>query len=260
MLNTMCSRSPRVQERRGEEPPRLARRRGRRERQLLVTAGPTYCSRKTTTQMPMIVRVDDRPAVGDRPPKTVRAARTVFAALAHAVDALDADRGRPLALRADRALAALAADVGLAVGVPRADRHRLRAASGSAGCSSRRVSRRSACRSRAVAGQSSIVDALDDDGLDGRSMRAGRHGGDRVDDVAARAVGDLAEDRVLAVSYGVGADGDEELRAVGALAAAGVGHGEQVGLVEAAARGGSRRRTCSPGRRCRCRAGSRPGS
>ena len=43
-------------------------------------------------------------------------------------------------------------------------------------------------------------------------------------------VGDLTEDRVLEVQQRGGADGDEELRAVGART--GVGHREQVGLVE----------------------------
>jgi hypothetical protein len=46
----------------------------------------------------------------------------------------------------------------------------------------------------------------------------------------ASLVGDLTEDRVLAVQPGGRADGDEELRAVGARA--GVGHRQQVGLVE----------------------------
>ena len=48
------------------------------------------------------------------------------------------------------------------------------------------------------------------------------------------AVGDLTEDRVLAVEVRGGADGDEELGPVGALThpLAGVGHGEEVGLVE----------------------------
>ena len=53
--------------------------------------------------------------------------------LADAVDALDADGGRPLALRADRPLAPLAADVRDPVGVPRADRYLLRSACGASG-------------------------------------------------------------------------------------------------------------------------------
>ena len=75
--------------------------------------------------MPMIVIVaTGRPSVS-APPKTVRPWRTVLRALGHAVDALDADRGRPLALRAGGPHAPLAAHVRLAVGVPRAHRNLL---------------------------------------------------------------------------------------------------------------------------------------
>ena len=64
----------------------------------------------------------------------------------------------------------------------------------------------------------------------GRSIAPVGTVGDLVDDRAAGAVGDLAEDRVPPVEVRRRADGDEELRAVGARA--GVGHGQQVRPVE----------------------------
>ena len=65
-------------------------------------------------------------------------------------------------------------------------------------------------------------------------MRIGRHCGDRVHDLAGGVVGDLAEDRVLALKPFSGRRRNEELGAVGALAqaTAGVGHGQDVGLCE----------------------------
>src|SRR5215471_3516035 len=60
--------------------------------------------------------------------------------------------------------------------------------------------------------------------------RRGRRVRDGVHDLLAVRVGDLAEDRVLAVQVRGRPDGDEELRSVGTRA--GVGHGEQVRPVE----------------------------
>src|SRR3954447_4540972 len=74
------------------------------------------------------------------------------------------------------------------------------------------------------------LDGLDDDVVHGLVVAAGRHLGDGVDDIAAALVGHLTEDGVFAVQVRRGADGDEELRAVGAWAR--VRHGEQVRPVE----------------------------
>src|SRR5690606_23066259 len=78
------------------------------------------------------------------------------------------------------------------------------------------------------------VDACDHDIVERLVAPVGRNGLDRVDDALRGVVGDLAEDRVLAVEPGRRHRRDEELRAVGAAAHldAGVGHGEQVGLIE----------------------------
>jgi hypothetical protein len=84
------------------------------------------------------------------------------------------------------------------------------------------------------------VDRADHDGLDRAVARGGRNGRDRVDDGTRSIVGDLAEDRVLAVEPRRRIGRDEELRAVGALglardgvaAQARVGHRQQVGGVE----------------------------
>src|SRR5690606_20591277 len=84
--------------------------------------------------------------------------------------------------------------------------------------------------SRPGGGSALDGDRLDDDRVDRLVHRAGGGGADGVHDLTAGLVGDLAEDRVLAVEPRGGVEGDEELRAVGARA--GVGHGEQVGLVE----------------------------
>ena len=62
------------------------------------------------------------PARGDRGTE-LRARHThALLALADAVDALDADRGRPLTFRAGGQAAALAAHIGHPIGVPRTDR------------------------------------------------------------------------------------------------------------------------------------------
>src|SRR6476619_2388365 len=73
-----------------------------------------------------------------------------------------------------------------------------------------------------------------EDKREGLVFGAGCAGTDLVDDVAGGLVGDLTEDRVLALEPRGGRGRDEELRAVGALAhaLAGVGHGEDVGLGE----------------------------
>ena len=163
-----------------------------------------------------------------RPPNTVVARRTSLLPSRDALRALEADRGRDHAVGADPPLAADAADVRLAVGVPVADgrvgARRLARAGRSAPSPDRRVGHRVRSRWRSTTTDSMTTSST------GRSMRAGRGGGDRVDDLAAGAVGDLAEDRVLAVEVRRRADGDEELRAVGA--GAGVGHRQQVRLVE----------------------------
>ncbi len=136
--------------------------------------------------------------------------------LLDAVGALEADRGRPHAVGADHLAAPLAADVGLAVGVPVAGRHarlrRLRAAGPGQG------------QAPMISTDSMTTGSV------GRSPAAVLRLADRVDHVARGLVGDLAEDRVLHVQPRGRPGGDEELRAVGARA--GVGHGQQVGLVE----------------------------
>jgi hypothetical protein len=77
-------------------------------------------------------------------------------------------------------------------------------------------------------------DLVDDDRLERPVAGRGVGGGDRVDDLLRLVVGDLTEDRVLAVQVRGRHDGHEELRAVGAVAVldAGVGHREQVRTVE----------------------------
>ena len=67
---------------------------------------------------------------------------------------------------------------------------------------------------------------------------------------------DLAEDRVPVVEVRRRRQRDEELAAVGVRA--GVGHRQDAGLVVAQRRDGTRRRTCSRGRRCPCPSGSPP--
>ena len=114
-----------------------------------------------------------------------RPARVVFAPSATQFGALEAHRRVAHAVRADRPVAALAADVGLPVGVPVAGRH---PGSRSSGVSAQR----SGCPSISTDSMTT--------GSTGRSPAAGRGGADRVDHVAAGLVGDLAEDRVLACS------------------------------------------------------------
>src|SRR5436190_15348845 len=72
------------------------------------------------------------------------------------------------------------------------------------------------------------LDAFDDDVLARSVLGAGRGLADGLDDLVA--LGDLAEDRVLAGQPRRGGDGDEELRAV--RAGARVRHGQQARLVE----------------------------
>src|SRR5664279_6161117 len=54
-------------------------------------------------------------------------------------------------------------------------------------------------------------DRFDDDGVLGTVAAIGRRGGDGVDDLLARRVGDLTEDRVLPVEVRRRTTGDEEL-------------------------------------------------
>ena len=172
-------------------------------------------------------------------------------ALLHALGALEADRGRAHAVRADRPVAALAADVGLPVGVPVAGR-RGRSARTSVGSSLIGV--------RRVLGQPVSAPRRSTDSMTTGSRRPvhrpGRRGGDRVDDRARVRVLDLAEDRVLAVQVRRRADRDEELRAVGARP--GVGHREQVRAVELQLGVELVLERGSPGRRGRRRAGQPP--
>ena len=108
-----------------------------------------------------------------------------LALLPHAVDALDPDRRHALALRADRALAALAAYVGHTVRVPRADRDAR------------------AVRGRLPAGRRchpcSMVTRSITTGSSGRSRRVGRPWRRSRRRPRGVVVGDLAEDGVLAL-------------------------------------------------------------
>ena len=155
------------------------------------------------------------------PRPAVRRARLAGAlgTLLDAVGALEADRGRAHAVRADRPVAPLAPDPGLPVGVAVADRWGVRDAPGAARPSDRRGG-----HPRSISTVSMTT------GSTGRSPGPVGGGADGVDDVAALLVGDLTEDGVLVGQPAGGRGGDEELRAVGARA--GVGHREQVGAVE----------------------------
>src|SRR5690606_8409355 len=73
-------------------------------------------------------------------------------------------------------------------------------------------------------------DAVDHDVVDRAIAAVGGGGRDRVDDLLGLGVDDLTEDGVATVEVWGRADGDEELRAVGARA--GVRHREQVAAVE----------------------------
>ena len=190
--------------------------------------------------------VDRDQAEGDRTPPAPRGPQAASAPwpcatealpLPDALRALEPDRGRDHAVRADRPAAPRAGDAGRPVGVAVAVR--------------RVGGRRLVARSAAL-----HLDGLDDDVLDGRSLRPVGDLRDRVDDVAAGLVGHLAEDRVLAVQVRRRADGDEELRAVGARARRWPSPAGRAGRTPA--RGGTRRRTGSRGRRCRCPSGSPP--
>ena len=168
MLNRMCSdgsggaANAAVRNRHGSLAPWY----GRERRCRWVTAGATCCS----TQTDHADRDDRRSVTTGRPcgdraaERRCAAVRTVLRRSRDAVDALDADRGRPLALGTDRPAAALAAHVGHPVGVARADRCRLLLRV------SPWVSRHCVVLARTRAGGSpSVVDGdrLDDDVLDG---------------------------------------------------------------------------------------------
>ena len=236
-----------VQERRGDQPPPLAAD-GDADGPHAPVAGDGVDADGELQQEDHHVhpdegvrdqRLGDGRAAGDRrdPRPGRRRAR-------HAVRALEADRCGHHALRADRPVAARAADARRPVRVPVAagQRHRLR---------------RGGVR-HGGALLPGDVDRGDDDVLARAVVLAGAHGRDRVDDVARLLVGHLAEDAVLEVEPGGGSHGDEELRAVGVRA--GVGHGEQVRAVEGQLGVELVLEPDSPGRRCRCRAGRRPGS
>ena len=185
---------------------------------------------------------------GTNPPPRVRGWRW-SGSLGHALGALEADRRRPHAVRADRPVAALAPDVGLPVGVPVAA-----------------SARPAACpRVGSVGLPRQPSTPLDLDRLDARRRSTGRSPRP-VGCVAIASttfwlvvVGDLAEDRVLAVQ--VRASAPTVMKNCEPLVPGpGVRHRQQVRAGRTAARGGTRRRTGSRGRRCRCRAGRRPGS
>src|SRR3546814_3721515 len=108
-------------------------------------------------------------------------------------------------------------------------RPRAPGADSSAGPAARGARDHSSGFNRSVSGAGDL-DRVDDHVLDRSVLTTGGGAADRVDDVARRLVGHLAEDRVPVVQVRGGAQGDEELRAVGARA--GVGHRQQVGLVE----------------------------
>ena len=169
----------------------------------------------------------------------------------HALRALEADRRRDHAVRADPPLAPDAPDVGLAVRVAVAGRGLGRRRVGRRalrGLRGHRVRRRAArprwCRSRRPrpGGPSPpvVVPAI------------------ASTTCAAAAVGDLAEDRVPPVEVRGGADRDEELRAVGARA--GVGHRQQVRPVELQLRVELVGEAVARAAGARCPAGRRPGS
>ena len=139
--------------------------------------------------------------------------------------------GRAHAVGTDGAIAPLAPDVGLPVGVPVARRRgRDRLDAGLLGAPSRsrhsgagraQVRRREgARRSRTQRSVTSTVSTT----TGCRTVHGpGLGGGDGVDDVAGGLVVDLTEDRVFMLRCGRPADRDEELRPVGARAS--VGHG-----------------------------------
>src|SRR6478735_3719810 len=222
----------RVQERGRQSAPRLAGPGCRREREPLEDL--------RTDQLGDVDDDADRhdrvghdgPARVDRTAEDCGGGTALPRALVNAVDALDPDRCGPLTLRADGPSTPLAAHVRLAIGVPRAyrnvDRRLVRGGAGHG------PGRTGMPRARFRSALAVDRDALDDDVVDRLVTAVGRDPADLVDDLTARPVGDLAEDRVLAVEVRGGADGDEELGAVGALShpLAGVGHGEEVGLVE----------------------------
>ena len=221
MWKIVCGR---VQEGRGDEAPRLGPPEERREGEVLRDAR-VGALREVDDRADADDRVgDDGRAVGGPPTEDGASAGRGPGGFADAVDALDADGGGPLALGARGPAAALAAHVGLAVGVARAHgrtgsglRHS-RLERGLAGLATGRVVRQrgSPCRSRPWAVKrwcgdavvrwcgGSVLDGdrVEDDVLDGLVVGAGGDGPDLVDDVARGLVGDLAEDRVLALEPG----------------------------------------------------------
>ena len=252
---------------------------------------------KTARLMPSRILVTSRGSAATLPPASVRGR---FAAgcgpvprpFADAVRALEADRGADHAVRADRPLAAGAADARLPVRVPVAAGQARRVPAASCGLPGAwSIGHASFVRRRAAAARHDDAPPL------ARSVavrtggavgsRAGTPGqasagldDDRLDDhVLHRAVGarvglgaaamasttflpasSVTSPKIvcLPVSQAVGDDGHEELRAVGARARrwpspAGT-------ACRRPGRGGTRRRTRSPGRPCRCPAGRRPGS
>ena len=155
----------------------------------------------------------DRP--GPRPPtlRLLLRGRLRLLLLAQALGADHPDRRLRLALGADRAQAPLAEHEALPVRMPVAEVLAV-ALEGVGG------------HGQACLLDRDDVDRLEDDRLDGTVTRCGGHLGDRVDDGLRRVVGDLAEDRVLALqplraAAALAGDRDEELRAVGALDLAG---------------------------------------
>ena len=162
-----------------------------------------------TAIRPRVTAPHRRPAACSPPPRAARADGGV--ALPDALRALEPDRGRDHALRADRPLAAGAGDAGGPVRVAVAGGW----SGAPAGCSvSCAAPRRTRSRRRRRAG------------------RCGRSGTLAIASTTSRLASSATSPKIvcLRLRCGVGPDGDEELRAVGARA--GVGHGQQVRPVE----------------------------
>ncbi|MEG8034536.1 hypothetical protein QP157_04125 [Sphingomonas sp. LR61] len=157
----------------------------------------------------------DRQPTGGSGRATVRC--ELCALFTHALRAVHPDCRRRLALRADRPPTALAEHEALPVRMPVAGVVRVVRLVG-----------------HAEDQDAFDVDALDDHVLDGLVTAVGGDTLDGVDHGTRLVVGDLTEDGVLALQPRRRHRGDEELRAVGATAAldAGVGHGEDVGVLE----------------------------
>ena len=122
MLNAMCSRcrlwaNAEVRKRHGSSAPRAGT-----NITVLVEARHDLLQHEHDDADADDRHRHDRPAVGGGPAEDGAHLAHAAGALGDAVDALDADGRRPLALGAGRPAAPLAAHVGLAVGVPGADR------------------------------------------------------------------------------------------------------------------------------------------